>query len=678
MILKALSDYAERVGLIGGMDVKERLVHLVLCIDHDGHLLNVAPWILLDREVPELKKGTMKREAGKLLRMPEFPGVNAGGKAHFLADSAEKVLGLFAKTGEPIPADGKNPVKAFEHYWKRIADAFAETKDAELDAILKFRDHYLTTSDRKESLAPIVGVEPVGKEGKLAFSAKTRNGPVPLEGRTITFKVGATSPHVFAEGSPLRDFWKAQFKRERFVEQPADSTANCGVCLVTGDEDVPIAEVHRTLIKGVPGLPPIGGYMVSFDEMTPSLRSYGFEKGWNAPVSEDAAAAYALGLNDLLSNRETRQKLGGNAVLCSWVDINREAGAEFLTILNALSADAVSKFIEEFKNGRFRHAFEAGRYRSVTLAANGGRVVVRRWLDEPLKEVVNAVETWFKDLDIEAIEVPRKAEKSKKRKDVPGTDSVTPTVEPSSFSSPLSIYALVGTTARVASEVQSTTYDLLYRAALDVERCSPQALLAPVLQRLRIAAVEHGNAIRFHTSRFALIKLILNRSEARIMSEDRPLAIKRELAETDDPAYNCGRLLALLDDMQYQAHQGEVGADVVARFYGNASTFPANVFSRLLRLEKHHRAKARKDPKTVAAAIAIGRKMDDVIAIFPQSGPRAAPDFPGVLSLRDQGRFAIGFHQQKAESERERKARKDARLATDRDTTENTATADPE
>jgi CRISPR-associated protein Csd1 len=116
--------------------------------------------------------------------------------------------------------------------------------------------------------------------------------------------------------------------------------------------------------------------------------------------------------------------------------------------------------------------------------------------------------------------------------------------------------------------------------------------------------------------------------------------------------------------MQYVA-QGDVGADVVSRFYGNASTYPHNVFPRLLRLEKHHRAKATKsdDRKRRNAAAAIGRKIDDVNALFPPGGPFGFPDFPRQLSQAQQGRFALGFHQQKAADQREKDAAYAAKLA---------------
>ena len=124
-------------------------------------------------------------------------------------------------------------------------------------------------------------------------------------------------------------------------------------------------------------------------------------------------------------------------------------------------------------------------------------VVVRRWLDEPLRDAVDSLKLWFQHLETEAIEVPRKAGKVGEEK-------------PTNAPPPLSIYALAATTARVPSEVTDGVYDALYRAALE-NGFNPKALLAPVLHRLRIAAAQSGNGIRFKTSHFALLKLILIR-----------------------------------------------------------------------------------------------------------------------------------------------------------------------
>jgi CRISPR-associated protein Csd1 len=641
VILQALRRYAEDAGLVEGMDVKERLVHLVLTILPDGSIADAAPWRVQTRSVVD-KKGATKEEIGRPTLMPEFPGVNAGGKAYFLADACDKVLGLESKTGAPIGDDGSNADKAFKHFWQRIADAYETTKNSDLKALLAFRDRYLVTEESRRSLS-IVGVDAFGKEGRPTFCARTTNGPIPLAGRNITFQVGARSNLLFHDDSPLRDYWKETFNRERFADAPSSgsSGAKLGVCLVTGDENQPIAEVHRTLIKGIRGLPPIGGYVVSFDASTTSLCSYGFERGWNAPVSEQAAAAYALGLNAILGNENCRRSFGG-AVLCSWVRSEPDVTASINHIFDAPSPNDVEKFFKAFAlEGRFHNALETGWFHSLTLAANGGRVVVRRWLDVPLRDVVEKLELWFEALAVDDIRPPKKLAKGKGKTAVKEINDVDPT---STRLLPFSIYALAVTTARVPSEVQTTVYDNLYTAALEGQ--NPQSLLVPVLHRLRIAAAESGNGIRFHTSRFAMIKLILNRSDKPTMT------IERHLCDTEDKPYNCGRLLALLDDLQYAA-QGRVGADIVARFYGNASTFPRNVFQRLLRLAKHHRAKLLKSgAKKQGAGKAIGKRIDDVLALFSPERPDGPPDFPGQLTPQEQGRFALGFHQQKAANER--------------------------
>lgn len=658
MILQALHQYAEEERLIESMEVKERYVHLLLNLRPDGSVSQAAPWTPLTRTVENPKTKVMKVEAGRLLAMPEFPGVNNGGKANFLADACDKMLGINSKTGEPLPDDpavGRNATKAFLHFWQRIADAHATTDLPELAALLAFRDRYLADEDARRRLS-FVGMTPLGKEGKSAFCALA-DPPIALDGVTITFSVGASAGLIFQKDSPLHEYWKAAFKRERFADAPEQPGAGVsvgrgptlGACLVTGLENQPIAEVHRTLIKGVPGLPPIGGYLVSFDKSSPAFTSFGFESGWNAPVSEAAAAAYALALNQILADDDCRRKFGG-AVLASWVEGERDLTGRFNNfLLNPPPLkDEVAEFFRQFESGReFYAALNTKHFRSLTLASNGGRVVVRRWLDEPLGEAVAALRLWFEHLETVAIDVPGKGLKPGE-----GTASNAPP--------PLSIYALAATTARVPSEVADGVYDALYRAALE-KGFNPRSLLAPLLQRIRIAAAQAGDGLRFKTSHFALLKLIL------IRSRESPMEIIPQLCATNDPAYNCGRLLAVLDDLQYAA-QGRLGAGIVARYYGNASTYPRNVFPYLLRHSKHHAQKLKKEKAKQAAGFALESKVNEICGLFPASTPGGPPDFPGLLDPQQQGRFALGFHQQKGKDERDRKLAFEAKkLAADLD-----------
>ena len=106
-------------------------------------------------------------------------------------------------------------------------------------------------------------------------------------------------------------------KRQAFIKawndylQKENSSGNMaqGQCLVTGEQDQPIALLHPS-IKGVRGAQSSGASLVSFN--APAYESYGNEggQGLNAPVSEYAAFAYGAALNALLADREHTQLIG--------------------------------------------------------------------------------------------------------------------------------------------------------------------------------------------------------------------------------------------------------------------------------------------------------------------------------------------------------------------------------
>ena len=103
-------------------------------------------------------------------------------------------------------------------------------------------------------------------------------------------------------------------------------------------------------------------------------------------------------------------------------------------------------------------------------------------------------------------------------------------------------------------------------------------------------------------------------------------------------AYQCGRLMAVLANLQYAA-LGDVGAGVVQRYYAAASATPALVLGRLTRLSQFHLGKLGKEKKGLA--ITIDRQIADIWV-------KIKDDLPRTLSLDDQSLFAMGFYQQKA------------------------------
>jgi CRISPR-associated protein Csd1 len=194
----------------------------------------------------------------------------------------------------------------------------------------------------------------------------------------------------------------------------------------------------------------------------------------------------------------------------------------------------------------------------------------------------------------------------------------------------------------------------LYRAALE-GTAPPVTLLKPILDEFQSALVKDDTTkptFPFNQSRFALLKLILLRffrnQSQRKEGEYMPTP---QLADTPEPAYNLGRLLAVFESLQDRYHNFEKkGAGVIERYYGTASSAPAAVFPLLCRLARHHLSKVRKEDES--AANRIDNEIGEILKKFQPdpNQPGSSPKFKRMLTLPEQGIFALGFYQQRAYS----------------------------
>ncbi len=100
------------------------------------------------------------------------------------------------------------------------------------------------------------------------------------------------------------------------------------------------------------------------------------------------------------------------------------------------------------------------------------------------------------------------------------------------------------------------------------------------------------------------------------------------------PAYQLGRLFALLVGVQRKAIGQGINADIRDKFYGAASATPAVVFPLLLRNAQHHISKAK--------AGGYDKLIRDVLEHIDN-------EFPAHLNLQAQGLFALGFYHQRAD-----------------------------
>ena len=114
-----------------------------------------------------------------------------------------------------------------------------------------------------------------------------------------------------------------------------------------------------------------------------------------------------------------------------------------------------------------------------------------------------------------------------------------------------------------------------------------------------------------------------------------------------DPAYHCGRLLAILAKLQHSA-LGDVGAGVVQRFYPAASTAPGLTLGRLVGNSRNHLGKL-----DGGLSYWYEQQIADVMG-------RLGDKFPRTLDLEGQGLFALGYYQQLAALRTPKKNGKDS------------------
>jgi CRISPR-associated protein Csd1 len=657
MILQALYQYAKSANLLDELPFQNRPLHLLVSLRKSGELRSNG-LVLLTTTVTE--KNKTKEVIGREYLLPRFPGENNGGKAYYLAADVATVFGFRKESedkngkqkqvGQPLPLEPKdrqdrNPVLAHRHFWTRIETAFERTKDERLRTLLAFRDRYLDNDTQLFRGLPFFEIRQLPKAAKPELCVQTESGtwqPV-KKANTVSFQI--EGQFIFPSGEsedPLWKDWAETYRQEAYAEPASsgkltDSSKQQTVCLITGQCGEPVARSHKPTITGVPGLSS-GGYVVSFATEAPAFSSYGFRMGENAPVSENAAASYALALNQLLSHEDTSFRVG-EVVFCFWAEKQSKPASLTWSKFSVANPKSVVEFLKTPFSGIDQELARREQFFSVALSGNAGRVVVRDWIQVMLERAVINLHQWFTDLEVAAL-VSDEAKESEDGK-----------------SGPYSIFRLAAALVRDAKELKrlSEVVSELYRSALLGLPLSI-SLLEPVLAEFRSALVTDNPKkprYPFNCSRFALIKLILTRHRGAFM----PTPV---LSDTDDPAYNLGRLLCVLSSLQDKAHAFKLeGPGIVEKYYGAASSTPATVFAILWKLHNHHLRKVEQQGEEgLKAAFAIRGRIAEITSKFSSAAPKLPPKFPKQLTLEEQGRFALGFYQQLAA---DRQAIRDAR-----------------
>lgn len=626
MILKRLYELAEREGLLQDPAFDTAPVAAVIQIDEHGRFCGILDQRTRHEEPPKKKGGKLKSriDKGKLMPVPVRPVVlevpkpnrtsrrpaaevppplarwkttdpaNSGQEkpAVFLADTIARVLPVQRLIDEKDRAKFDAQRSTF---WRFVDHVAEETNDPALRAMQRFGHWLKSDESAPETLAKAVAVKELTTSQLCTFAwLPDENLGQPILAR-----------------EPVRKWWRDFFATDRLVQEARTFRGRCQIT----DIDSAIPSSIKTKING---LVSIGcradAYLVTHVDAS---ESYGLEGAATGMVSSQGIDGFTRALNSLIANQvpgQTRSclRVGGTMVLF-WT---RDKDPTAVLAFESANPEEVARLIRSAEAGKQQIGTQENDFYCLTLSGNSARVVVRDYLEAPLSRIEANLGKWFRELAI-----------------------IDPFTNETISAFPL--WVLANSTIRAGDDLPPDLAALLISAALK-GTAVPLHVLGACLRRMRLEVGSNDDNTRrqcFRPARMGLIQLILNRLPH--LGDD----TMSDPSSVVHRGYECGQLLAFLARCQSPRDFG-ASAQVLDRYFGSASTAPRSVFPFLLRLNRHHIRKVRDD--NPGFAFNLEEELEQ--RLIPFCSSRDAPaDFPAVLSLPEQGRFALGFYQQRAE-----------------------------
>ncbi len=394
-------------------------------------------------------------------------------------------------------------------------------------------------------------------------------------------------------------------KRDLMNLATSEDTVEGKLCLVTGKHSKTVEVTTATMIPGSQATAKLVAFQVNS-----GYDSYGKTKGNNAPISEDAEFAYTTALNHMLRPDSHNKFMVGNRTFLFWASSASQAAKESEDSLFALLGrpetddDDPNRRIELVRstfmaiyNGKLS-ADKDDTFYILGLAPNSARIAVVYWSEMPLRDFAGVISRHFEDMEMVDIR--------KEKKPYVGLHSILGSV------------TLGGKSSDAIPNMPDAVVKSIFQGLP-----YPISLFQACIRRVR--AEQSINVVRA-----AIMKAYLNR-----LNDNNHKNIESMLdKENNNQGYLCGRLFAVLENLQYAANKQD---SIRSSYMNAASSTPAAVFSTILKLSNSHYGKLSKENKGLA--VFFDNQKKEIMAMIQ--------DFPTTLDLGDQGRFFLGYYHQK-------------------------------
>lgn len=397
-----------------------------------------------------------------------------------------------------------------------------------------------------------------------------------------------------------------------------------GRCLITG-EMLPISRLHPK-IKGFGSATALVGI-----QKNTSYESYGLEQAFTAPTSERAAFKYSAALNWMLDGqgKAAHRFYLADTTCVFWTDRPSiiETAAPFIFGDNPETEKGQDEAIRS-KIEVFLKALRQGKQVLTDLGEdpdqthfyllgieqpNPGRFSIRFFHQSNVSEFLGNISNHY-----EAISIIREfSVATLKRREQPEFPSSKDLINQ--------------TAVRLSSgkldykTIPPLLGGALMRAILENTKY-PEGLYSAVIRRIRADCT-------INYIRAAILKGILTRNHNQTIPTMLDITIKQ-------PSYLLGRLFAVMEQTQRQAHEFKLERTIRESFFSSASATPASVFPRIHKLHIHHLRKIGQGSQKFFEDL-VGEILSKM-----EKNESGEIRYPKTLTLADQGGYAIGYYQQ--------------------------------
>lgn len=517
---------------------------------------------------------------GKIFYVKKSVGRSSGIRPNYLYDSPNYVLGLFDNRKDKKKTEGR--IKAeFESFKDQISAIFSKfPNDDDLKALTNFYTQDI------EHIRCLVKADPLWATIEKSFSKKYANFSFRIDG----------DRQIIAE------------KRHLLHLNDNEDIKGSDICLITGNGCSAITTTSATMIPGSQAK----AKLVSF-QVSSGYDSFGKAKGDNAPISLEAEFAYTTALKHLLRSGSPNKFLLGSTTFVFWASSDTAASKETEKSLFDLlgipdnNKDNPNQNVEKAQKV-FRSIFSGvlktelnDKLFILGMKPNSARIYVSYWAEIPLRDFAQKILQHFKDMEI--------IDNRNEKKPYYG------------------MYKIIGAVT-LGGKATDATPNLPEAVARSIFQGLPypQTLFSACIRRIR---ADEGNV---GIARAAILKAYLNRIND---NKNKKISIMLD-KENTNIGYLCGRLFAVMDNLQYAANKQD---SIRSSYMNAASSTPASVFPTILKLSNSHYDKTAKDNKGLA--IYFDRQKQEIMSMIQS--------FPETLNLNDQSRFFLGYYHQKNE-----------------------------